>query len=299
MAQPAFQVRTNLSRTITYRPHLRPAYYTMMALAGVSLPLACGMASMAYLDGSIEVAAVVAFFGALIPSVFFAEARLFLKPMAFVKIHVHQYGLTLENPTRTTELQFKDVKSISFSHLPYVGGWFTLVMESGSHHRFTVGLERSEYILEMLVSARPDVVDTMKMLDYRRTAVLTDHSWARAHEHFKKYKTWLLKYLAVPVVLTAEWLAGIVLYAQQSVPTPSKILGTTLIMVAANLIMGIFVTFAAEEFCILARGRRNLMADASYLKRDLEFEKQAGRLSYTVHWILALAITALVVVSRT
>lgn len=293
MAQPAFQIRSNLSRTIGYRPHLRTAYYTMLALAGLSVSLVSGLAALAYLNDSEEVALVVAVAGALVPLGFLLQARLVFKPMAFLKIHVHQAGLTLENPDRTTELPFNEVKNIEFSHLPYLGGWFTLNMNSGDRHRFNVGLERSEYILEMLASARADIVDTMKLLNYRRTAVLVDHSWARSVEHFGQYKQWLFKYLAVPLVAMIEWVACTVFVAQKAMPDTSKIFGVLLVMLAANLIMGLFFTFAAEELFLMARGNKALMKDASYLRRDLDFEKKADRFSYAVHWILALAITAL------
>jgi hypothetical protein len=296
MSQPAYQARSNLSRTLTYRAHIRASYYALLGLAGVSVLLVIGLSIVAYINGSNAMAGAVAGFGILAPLILFIEANYFVKPLAFVKIKVHQFGLSLESPESVTEIAFQDVAEIKFSHLPYIGGWFKLKMKSGASHRFTVVLERSEYILEMLASARPDVVQVEDIMNYRRTAVLADHSWARVTDKVKNYKSWLIKYLGAPAVLTALWIAGTIFYGKQGFPDFGTIVTTVMVMLAMNLAVGFLFTFALGEFLVVSHGREKLLADASSLQRDYAFEKTIDRWGQVAHWVLAIGICAFALV---
>jgi hypothetical protein len=290
MNDSAFQARSNLNRTLTYRPHLKISYYGMMGLAAFTLLLVLVLSTAAYLSGASYMAGLMAGFGILAPLILYVEAQYFVRPLAFVKVKVHQTGLTLEGPDGTIEIPFQDVRSVSFSHLPYVGGWFKLAMKNGTKFRFTVVLERSEYILEMLAAARPDIVNSKDMMNYRRTAVLAEHSWARASDKLKNYPSLLLKYVAAPIALTIFWMAGTVYYAEQPFPGTYAVAVTVMVMFAMNFAAGLMITFLVGEFLVVSNGRENMLADASVLKRDYVFEKRVDRYGHIAHWILAFGL---------
>jgi len=292
MSNTAFQARGNLSRTLTYRPHLRASYYGLLAFAVVAALLVIGLALAAYINNNEDVALMIALGGALAPLLLVIEAHFFVRPLAFVKIKVHQHGLTMESPDKVTEVPFEDVATIEFSHVPYVGGWFKLKMKSGEAHRFTVVLERSEYILEMLAAAKPGIVDTAEMMRYRRTAVLADHSWGRVSEKMKNRMGLALKYLGLPVVLTVLWIAGMVFHAQVAGPDFFEATKILFMMMVLNLAVGFMITFSVGEFLVVTNGREKMLADPAALQRDYAFEKKVERIAHASHWVLAVGMLA-------
>lgn len=292
MSNTAFQARGNLSRTLTYRPHLRASYYGLLAFSAVSALVVVGMALIAFINGTPDLALMVGLGGSLAPIVLFIEAHFFVHPLAFVKIKVHQHGITMEEQVKVTEISFNDVESIKFSHVPYVGGWFKLMMKNGQIHRFTVVLERSEYILEMLAAAKPGIVNAEEMLKYRRTAVLADHSWGRVTDKMKNHKGLLLKYLVTPALLAAVWIGAMTLQVQQDAPGVWGMMELFLIIAIVNLAVGFLITFSFGEFLIVTRGREKILADPAALQRDYAFEKKVERFSLLGHWLLALGLLA-------
>ncbi len=290
MSNTAFQARGNLSRTLTYRPHLKASYYGLLTASAIGTLLVLGLALAAYINNNHSLAVMVGLGGALAPLVLLIEAHFFVKPMAFIKIKVHQHGLTLENLDSTSEVPFDDVVGIKFSHMPYIGGWFKLLMKSGQAHRFTVVLERSEYILEMLAAHKPALVQTEEMMHYRRTAVLADHSWGRVTEKMKNKLGVALKYMVLPVVLTAFCVAGLVYYGHQDLPETGEIAKIFMLMAAMNLGIGFLVTFSVAEFLIVTHGRDQLLADPANMKRDYAFEKKIERLGHALHWLIAIGM---------
>ncbi len=286
----AFQARGNLSRTLTYRPHLRASYYGLLAFSAIGALTVLGLALAAYVNDNPSLALMVGMGGALAPLVLLIEAHFFVRPLAFVKIKVHQHGLTMESPDKTVEVPFADVVAIKFSHLPYVGGWFKLVMKSGENHRFTVVLERSEYILEMMAALKPEMVNTEEMMHYRRTAVLADHSWGRVSEKLKNKTGLLLKYFVLPVLLTGLCAAGLVYYGQQEVPGMGHLAKIFILMISMNLAVSFLVTFSVAEFLIVTHGRDQLLADPTNMKRDYVFEKRMERWGHAGHWVIAIGM---------
>ncbi|RZA08978.1 MAG: hypothetical protein EOP11_03115, partial [Proteobacteria bacterium] len=171
--------RYGLQRTIKYRNVLRLSYYGLLLtalgalLAGFTY-MGLSIAENEPLDPRILLALLV-----VVPVVGVGLARWRLRPYAFTAVHVKPDGFTKVRPWDSTEVLFSNVKQLNAWHVPYLGGRFVIVEESGARHEFTAALERNEYLLDSLVAARPELIAADKLAKFRRTLVTSDHSWAR------------------------------------------------------------------------------------------------------------------------
>ena len=195
-----------------------------------------------------------------------AKALFLLRPLAFSKVELGPDGLTIDRIGKLHSLPFNEIISVKFSFLPYLGGWYKLKLSSGKAYRFTVVLERSEYILDAIASARPELIDLAKMEVYRRTAIVSDHSWGRFYSRLKSLQSLLLRFVAVPLALTTlasglhlrHWVA---------------------IFIAVN-ILNLLVGTAIFIFCELlftSQGRLALIADPNAVRRNLAYENKIAK----------------------
>lgn len=291
----AFTPRKNLSRTLTYRAHLKAAYYGSLAGAALS-----ELAGIAYLVNQLSSGFIVDWVGLAIllgalPSFLLFQAFVGMRPYAFTTVHLTPEGLRMVRPWDSAELAFKDLASIKVQHVPYMGGRFSLRLPDGREFFFTVALERSEYILENLLQARPDLLPVDDFLRFRRTALAADHSWARLVERFRS--DWLqlaLLYVALPL---GGFLAALPSYLSTGAEGEDllpHLASGLLSVVALNITLGLG-TWAVGDLYLIWRGGEKVLRDPGALRRDLELEKRVYRWIAVTHAVLFLVILAYVV----
>lgn len=289
----SFAARENLKRTLQYRPHVRASYKALLVIALIGTVAVLGLSYLQFAAGQQQVAMIVLCGGMLMPLILILEAHLLVRPMATAKVHVRSDGITLERLGEKIEIHFSEVAAVKFSYIPYLGGWFSLVLQSGKSYRFTVVLERSEYILEAISAVRPGIVRSEDLLAYRRTAIMSDHSWARVYAKAKNWQGLVLKYFVLPALL-----AGVTLIFLRDSPDAFAFLSLvklyTLIW-ALNLSVGLALTFALSELVLVIHGKEKLLKDPAHVTRDLDFEKKVDSMALIGHWILAFIILAFVI----
>ena len=127
------------------------------------------------------------------------------------KVHVDEEGFTFEREGAESRMLFKDVRAAVFSRTPFFGGAFTLVMATGRRHRFTVALERSDYVLESIARARPELLRASDLRRSRRMTVLSDHVIGRIDGRVQEGRKLFDKYVLYPVLLFTIFVGALVL----------------------------------------------------------------------------------------
>lgn len=280
----SFKARGFLNRTLEYRSHLKGVYY---GLLGLSAGLFCGLTGFALFQagaGQPETAGTAAFWGILLSFFFWAEARFLIKPVAFSRVHLRSGGMTLERMGEMLEIPFSSVERVHFSHLPMAGGFFRIELSNGRSFYFTVVLERSEYILEAIASSRPDLVDEKTLLNYRRTAIVIDHSWSRVYGHFKRWPFLIFKYAVTPAAFWA------LLWSTSLIPpeAAARLLPAVLGMCA---LLGLSKWFATD-LILAAQTRKRLIASPELVRRDVQTERKIQRGAEVLYWILLSCLFA-------
>jgi hypothetical protein len=224
-----------------------------------------------------------------LPAILLLEALFLIRPLAFAKIRVEPDGLSLETIGKTVNISFSEIESVHFASVPYMGGWFRLNLASKKKYRFTVVLERSEYILEAIAAARGELISINDLEKYRRTAILSDHSWARFYGAFKAWPKLLIKFFVLPLALAAIGLAIRKLFFNQG-PLPLKTgIAFCFFILAANGFIGVAAWYLGE-ITLMAKGRSALLADPQSTRRDTAVENKITMRASWLHLILTSAL---------
>jgi hypothetical protein len=282
LRKEAFAPRSHLQRTLKYRPHLKWAYYSLLAVAPVFWVSAVLITVAELSKGSAAQNSGSLVLSSFLALVMYLEARFLLKPLAFSTVHVFNDHLEIDRMGKQIHVPFDDVKEIQFRYLPYSGGWFKLCT-SGASYKFTLVLERSEYILEAVAAYNPQLVPADKLEAFRRTAVTSDHSLAHLYDGLKDKRSLLWKFAGLPIA------AAIVLRAVsffQGNPFVFMNLVSTIVVLLffqlaaamlGNWIISLVLTF---------KTRKALIENPNRLQRDREFEKRMEFVNQTVQKIL-------------
>lgn len=269
---------------LRYRPHLRWMYKLYLAIGylmgGGALVLGAAIAyfeirSAAY--GGVGVLLFLAF-------EFWALARFMLGPLAQASVEVRPDGATLIRFGKRIEIPFSELKAMKTSSVPYLGGWFTLCLKSGKRYKFTVVLERSDLLLDAVGAARPDLYAAKRVLNYRRTAVFADQSWARLYEKARAWPSLLFKYLVVPAVVGAF-----------VIPLATKFLGDKF-GVGTGIAVGMLYSLLAValyiggEYVLAWRLRNRLKANPADVGRDPASERSVTAWLNGVYYLSAAAV---------
>jgi hypothetical protein len=116
------------------------------------------------------------------------------------EVMVHAHGVTLCEGRQSYEILWKDI-----SELKMRSDLFPVIAvknNNGKVFKFNSFLERSEYVLESLRRARPELVNEPVYVRYFAAAIAEDHSWARFFSKLLNYKKIIFKYFLTNLVLT-------------------------------------------------------------------------------------------------
>ena len=144
--------------------------------------------------------------------IFYLEYHFLLKPLASSKILVFEDKMIISRGTKKIEIKYSDIVEIKSIVNKNLGGWFTLILKNKKQHRFTIVLERVEYILEAVIAFNPKLMPDLQYQKLRTQLIISDHGLARMYEMFSKKKRLgtFLNLLGIPVVFSTA------LYFKQS-----------------------------------------------------------------------------------
>ena len=83
-------------------------------------------------------------------------------------------------------IPFDDVVELKSAVNKNVGGWFKLILKNKKKYRFTIVLERVDYILDAIVKYNPNLMEQEKYLKLRKHLILSDHGLGRLYDMFRK-----------------------------------------------------------------------------------------------------------------
>ncbi len=298
-----FVPRSNLKRTITYRASLKRMFYFQAGYGGFLFIVA--MAATVYATTYAVSTPKTEFWINTFPAYFFfLSAILFsvgrnTQDLAYTKIHVKPDSLIIEKRTKSLELSYQDIDAVKLAFIPRMGGWFDIVLKDKTKHRFPVGLERSEYILEAIAAYNPELISLSQVEEYRRTSVVGDHFWARSEENFRNWPSRVARYGGLP-------LAAIVLFSAIQVMKGNSVATSFTDYFFFKAVLFGFISFVigsvvylVTENRISKNGRERLKADPNNVLRDMPYEKKILKWGNIAHYALfAVTIAAILILRK-
>jgi hypothetical protein len=292
-----FAPRVGLQRSLKYRPHIKWTYYLCLVMAGLILLTSLSVSVPHILESSLLESAVTILVCSFVPLLLFLEARFLVKPLAFSTVDVLSDRLEINRINEKIQIPYAEIDKISFSYLPYTGGWFKLETARKSY-RFTVVLERSEYILESIASFNSKLVSIEKLESYRRTAIVSDYTWAHFYKKFKPQRYWLNKYFLTPS-MSALVISSILGFKYHSFSL-KKFLLLALVTAALQIILS-SLAWWITSIILTFQTRSNLKKNPNNLPRDFKFENRIEAISQLIQkaiLIMAVVITSFLVLLK-
>ncbi len=267
-------------RVLRYRAHVRWIFkgcYALGALFAVfTLAILALKGQFRNPNGGLISGAFMAFISA---ECFFL-GRFLVRPLSQFKVQIYDDSMTLFRVGKEIVIPFSSIAKVRFSSIPYIGGWFMIKLENRKSYRFTVVLERSDYLLDAIHQARPGLCQEKKFFRYRRTAIFADHSWARLYDACRRWPLLVVKYGLFPIT-------GFFVVRERGLP---------LLAPTAALLMPMFgyALYLLGEMIFAARVRKALKIDASNVRRDVTKENSLLRkLNWFYYGSLTLALALL------
>jgi len=282
-AKEIFSPRDHLSRVLKYRPYARVFYYLLLISAAVLWAPGIYLAIQKLMVGAHLQALEIFARNSILPLVAIGQARFLAKPLAFSTIHVFKNKLIIKRINKEIEISFNDVTQVKFSYIPYFGGWFKVILANQKSYRFTVALERSEYILESIAAFKPEVVPLDDLEAFRRTTVIADHSWARLFDKIRNRKYLLLKFIAIPVVAASLVELTHSFMVQQF--DYQNVLYLSLLFLGLQVIIS-FAGWFTTDLILMVKARADLIKNPNFPRRDVKFEKSLDFISSRLKWAL-------------
>lgn len=277
-----FVPRSNLQRTLKYRPHLKWQYYATMALASV---LTIG-SFLVYGADQSELRTQT-----LIASAFlFLQSWFLIRPLAFMSVQVFLDKLIVDKKGVRTEIKYSDILDVKFSYVPYLGGWFSIITAE-KNYKFTAVLERSEYVLEAIASFNPNLIPVSNLESYRRTSISVDHSWSYMTDKLTNWKHLVLKYAVMPIVVGSAF--SLLRYMKNGsfgISTTVNLAGAYFI-VQASLAA---VAYLVVSSMLIAKGRQDLIQNPNFTARNKVYEEKIERRSQLIQTVLIAAVFSFV-----
>lgn len=210
----------------------------------------------------------------------------FMMRLSSTRFEVSRFGFQIirDGPLDPEYHEFENVESISFWSIPGLYGSFKMKMKNGSSVSIPPILQRSDYILDLLVIARPDFANTKGLEDYRRTAIAIDHSWTRLAEKMMNWPSWMASG-------AMKWFAGcglafsIALTMQGHVQSDLPFL---IFVCIADVMFLVIATGFALEYGLTLRQVRKLEREPSAVRRDREDEVRWSTRFSRAAWVFVL-----------
>ena len=277
-AQLDFQVRPNLQRTLQYRPHIKMVYHMLRICAIVWAFPPYSYVAYRLVGGETHNAMTILAMGSFFPALFLLQAYFLIRPMVYTRVHLRPDGMTLEARGSSKDISFEKVKKIEFSHISYLGGWFTLTLNGREKYKISMMLERSEYILESLAHLNPKLISAEKFMSYRENAIVNDQGWSRTYDMFSQWKKIVSFYLTTTLVMVAPIYA----FDPMRSENPIQLFWTMLLI---NICVG-FCKWQLNQGLQAMRVKKEMRINPLHTRRDLAYEKKSNIWFFRAHLVV-------------
>ncbi len=265
-----------LIRSLNYRPYLKTVQRSMQLIAVFGLALLGYVVWNTPADLLIQYSMITGLFTFSV--FFFLVARRIIDPLTYKTINIYENRIELESKDVCYPIQFSNIRTTMLHSLPFLGGWISIRLENGDTYRFSVALERSEYILNAITKFNKHLVDEDEIKNYRTTAVFMDHLWARIEDRYVARTITTLKYLAIPLF------AYLVHNFEGSLNLQDRIIHLASGYLLPNFIIGITCIALLEFLVYIPRTKKSV--EANDLMRKVNLEKQIELGKDLIHLLL-------------
>jgi len=180
-------------------------------------------------------------------------------------------------------LAYANVSEIRFIHF---SGWLAICVlksKDGRTLRVPAFLQRSDYVLDLLAHARPDLASHPGFEAYRQTAISIDHGWARQAQRIEHWPQWL--WFVGMRVLAALALTWVVVWFRGF----SFDWETASFVAVYSLATLIFWEGVSELWQTRATIRR-LRNDAAAVRRKADEERGIQKAFGSASWVIVLLV---------
>ncbi len=195
-----------------------------------------------------------------------------LRPFAIFKMQVFPDKIFIQQGKKEIHIPFEEVIEIKSAVNKNFGGWFTLILKDKKNYRFTIALERADYILDAIIKYSPDLMEKIDYQILRKKLILSDHGLSRFYDMFReKYRLITFTHeIILPIIFIT------LLYLKQKnefiihIPT-LYFLRIIIWTVIYSGIMWLIFSYLINRILDKNMTKR-LEEDSSNKKRDTEFE---------------------------
>jgi len=278
-----FAPRSDLRRTLKYQPHLKWFYKSILAIDGFLWFAVLATITPDMLKASPLTALMTIGLVSIFPAVIFLLVWFQIRPLALTTIEVFRDSLEIDIGGKKSKVSYQDIKQLEFFHIPSLGGWFRISTPNGKY-QFTVVLERSEYILESIMSFDRDLVPAERLESYRKTALQSDHSWAFFYSLLRSMRKEILsQYLVVPAIAALVFMTAH--FLKYHTINLTNIFLLMMVSETIRFSLGAIALLVISTFH-LKKTRAALDINPNHLLRDLEYERRLVQTSEKYQKIL-------------
>lgn len=283
--------RTKSPRVLKYRSQVKLASWSLRAILSFSLfeiLLSQITNFTAILDGTplspISTSDLAFILGTLI--VYLVER--WLNQLSRTEIQAFSDHLLIRTGSRTEKVYFTDIQTLSGRSSPGLGGWLHLMTKEGKSYRFTMVLERIDYILDAIIARRPDLLPEAEFKKLRIHLVLSDHNSARLYDFFSsERRPYTLTYLLGLPGLTVLFL-GFQSHEQIRLWQLVPALLNSLVWVAIGSLILALPAVILSNLYFSWRFLRDSKAHANNKMRDLAVETRVYRRIMPMAWVISI-----------
>ena len=141
----------------------------------------------------IDPALEVAFFGFFI----FMTNYFFYWPMAISKIQVFEDRILITRGKKEIIIPFLNIASLEFPKNKSMTGWFKIILKDKNTYRFSILLERVDYILDAIYRFNSNLLEENEFKKNRTNLILSEHNVSRLYDLFShRYRLITISHLA-------------------------------------------------------------------------------------------------------
>jgi hypothetical protein len=228
-----------------------------------------------FIDHKKEIYPVeIVIFSGVVWLFYYLQYHFIMRPLAISKIQAYPEHLFIERGSEKTTIPYADIAEIKSAINKNIGGWFTIILKNKKSYRFTIVLERVDYIIDSIIKFNPALMPQEQYKKLRKHLILADHGWARLYDliNIKQLKNYSLYFFLLPAFFIA------LVYLKQSSeffimhPLPLVLLTAFFTTTFLGLLLMIFPSII---FAILDKHTaKRLEENPNNKSRDIVYELQ-------------------------
>lgn len=272
-------------RIYSYRKSAKQLYWLTLLILFLSELIILRLHSESLANDPVYLSTFKLLVASGIPLSIFVRVFFFIRPRIFSTYMLTHEGLVVKRGSRRHEVSIEQIERVRISLFsPRFMGGFSIYLKSGQKLTFLSILDGGHEILEHLIQARPELLDSYKLNQYLRMSQLVDLSWERIRKKLANWKGWILKYVVYPAVIAAGVFAT-GLY--QKTWAREEFVWVYAITLATLVVLSAMLNHVEER---IINQRVLVISSEAEIKRDSVFEKRVESWAVISYYVLSLIL---------